>query len=203
MEVSCGMKMLLLSLSRSNSSLNSTIVERIKPPEEKVDKTDFVCQWVLACKQEKIENIEVAMENESDRNDGSNLMLVDINTENEERIENNENIEVFKENENDCSDGSNLVVVNMENKDASIDIDFSVVADTKEKEVIKTMIYGIRTCFLILPKSALLKNPNFDLEVLITSNPSVGLLCVGIRYKILIWVVQMVEWPSYELICTI
>ena len=59
------------------------------------------------------------------------------------------------------------------------------------------------TCFLILPKSALLKNPNFDLEVLITSNPSVGLLCVGIRYKIMIWVVQMVEWPSYELICTI
>ena len=104
MEFSRGMKMLLLSRSRSNSRLNSTIVERIKSPEEKVDKTDFVWQLVLACKQEKIENIEVVMENENDRNDESNLMLVDINTENEERIENNEKIEVVEKNDNDCNE---------------------------------------------------------------------------------------------------
>ena len=112
------------------------------------------------------ENIEAVIENENDYKNESYLMVLDtetevndkrklmaVNMENEDELENKKNIDVDIENENGCNRGNNLMLVNMENEDeiekhekmyvdvSGGDVDFTVVPDTEEKELIKTMIY--------------------------------------------------------------
>ena len=141
MEFSRGMRMVQLSRTRVNSPEKSVMVERIKPLDEKVDKTVFVCKWILACQEAEVENIieiiNIAVENKNYDNTDINLMVIDTKDD----VKSKENIEAVIENENDyknesylmvleteVNDKRNLMVVNMENEDElsnkkNIDID--------------------------------------------------------------------------------
>ena len=122
MEFSRGMRMVQLSRTRVNSPEKFIMVERIKPPDEIVDKTVFVCKWkrksrtlykllTLLSMRTRItiimilmavdtkddvkskENIEAVIENENDYKNQSYLMVLDTETE--------------------VNDKRNLIVVNM------------------------------------------------------------------------------------------
>ena len=109
-----GMRMVQLSRTRVNSPEKSIMVERIKPPDEKVDKTVFVCKWILACQEAEVENIieiiNIADENKNYDNNDINLMAADTKDD----VKSKENIEAVIENENDYKNESYLMVLDKE-----------------------------------------------------------------------------------------